>query len=404
MRTLAEINDKIRRRRAVVWTVEELKARVRDLGVTQTAKKVDVITTGTFEPMESTGAMINLGQTDPPIKIRQCWIDGVPAYAGLGAVDLYLGATAMADDAGNQDISDGEMRSGTSGSKRGGGHAIADLIAGKPISLRARGQATDCYPRGFFETTITRETINQFYLFNPRNLYQNFLVGVNGGERTLFTYLGPLHPRLSNAVYSNPGAISPLLNDPDLEVVGIGTRIFLGGGIGYIAWEGTQHFPMQKRLPNRTPIGPAATLALIGDAKEMDARWVRGCYFSKYGPSIVLGVGVPFPVLREEVVASCAVEDKDIVAPVVDFSIPRRVRPTFGLVSYAQLKSGRIHIEGKMVRTAPLASIALSREVAAELKQWIERGEFLLAEPVASIARDRAFLPQDSWGSQIRLE
>ncbi|MFM7713526.1 MAG: homocysteine biosynthesis protein, partial [Microcystis sp.] len=102
------------------------------------------------------------------------------------------------------------------------------------------------------------------------------------GERTLYTYLGPLQPRLGNAVYSNPGAISPLLNDPDLEAIGIGTRLFLGGGIGYIAWEGTQHFPLQKRLQNRTPIGPASTLALIGDAKQMNARWVRGCYFKNY--------------------------------------------------------------------------------------------------------------------------
>jgi uncharacterized protein (DUF39 family) len=399
MRTLAEINDKIRRQRAVVWTVEELKARVAEVGVTQAAKEVDVITTGTFEPMESSGAIINLGHTDPPVKIRKCWIDGVPAYAGFGAVDLYLGATQVVDYTGTNELPDVEESR-----ERGGGHVIEDLIAGKPIQLRAIGQVTDCYPRASFETTITRETINQFYLFNPRNLYQNFIVGVNGGDRTLYTYLGPLQPRLSNAVYSNPGAISPLLNDPDLTLIGIGTQIFLGGGIGYIAWEGTQHFPLQKRLPNRTPIGPAATLALIGDAKQMNPKWVRGCYFKNYGPSLMLGVGVPLPVLTEEVVNACAVQDKDIVAPVVDFSIPRRVRPTFGLVSYAQLKTGRIVIDGKAVRVAPLASIFLSRQVALELKQWIESGEFTLTEPVAAIPMDRSFLPQDRWGSQIALE
>lgn len=386
MRSLAEINDKISLHKAVVVTVEELKARVAELGITKVAKQVDVITTGTFEPMESSGAIINLGHTDPPIKIRRCWLDNVPTYSGFGAVDLYLGASCAAE------AKDGEeMR------ERGGGHVIEDLIAGKPVQLRAQGQVTDCYPRATFETTITRETINQFYLFNPRNLYQNFIVGVNGGDRPLFTYLGPLQPRLGNAVYSNPGAISPLLNDPDLQLVGIGTRIFLGGGIGYVAWEGTQHFPLQKRLPNRTPIGPAATLALIGDAKQMDARWVRGCYFKSYGSSLMLGVGVPLPVLNEEVVARCAVQDKELVAPIVDFSIPRRVRPTFGLVSYAQLKAGRITIEGKTVRAAPLASMFLSRLVAQELKQWIEAGTFTLTEPVASIPMERSFLPQDRW-------
>lgn len=390
MRTLAEINDKILHKTAVVWTVEELKARVVEVGITQTAKEVDVVTTGTFEPMESSGAIINLGHTDPPIKIRKCWLDGVPAYAGFGAVDLYLGATQQVDYTGLTDIPDGEESK-----ERGGGHVIEDLIAGKSVQLRAIGQVTDCYPRGSFDTTITSETINQFYLFNPRNLYQNFIVGVNGGDRPLFTYLGPLQPRLSNAVYSNPGAISPLLNDPDLKLIGIGTQIFLGGGIGYIAWEGTQHFPLQKRLPNRTPIGPSATLALIGDAKQMSPKWVRGCYFKNYGPSMMIGVGVPLPVLNEEVVKNCAVQDQDIVAPVVDFSIPRRVRPSFGLVNYAQLKTGRITVDGKSVRVAPLASVFLSRQVALELKQWIERGEFTLTEPVAAIPMNRSFLPQD---------
>lgn len=386
MRTIAEINEKISRKRAVVLTAEELKTRVAEVGVTKVTKEVDVITTGTFEPMESSGAIINLGHTDPPIKIRRCWLDGVPVYSGFGAVDLYLGASSAV-----------EVMEGEEVRERGGGHIIEDLIAGKPVHVRAQGQVTDCYPRATFETTITRDTINQFYLFNPRNLYQNFIVGVNGGDRPLFTYLGPLQPRLSNAVYSNPGAISPLFNDPDLQLVGIGTRIFLGGGIGYVAWEGTQHFPLQKRLPNRTPIGPAATLALIGDAKQMDTRWVRGCYFKNYGPSLMLGVGVPFPVLNEEVVAKCAVSDKDLVAPIVDFSIPRRVRPTFGLVSYAQLKTGRIIIEGKTVRVAPVVSILLSRQVAQELKQWIQAGTFTLTEPVAQIPMERSFLPQDRW-------
>jgi uncharacterized protein (DUF39 family) len=396
MRSLAEINDKISRQKAVVLTVEELKARVVEVGITQTAKEVDVVTTGTFEPMESSGAIINLGHTDPPIKIRRCWLDGVPAYSGFGAVDLYLGATQAAEAADGE-----ESRLSVSEAKtqivKGGGHVIADLIAGKTVHLRAVGQVTDCYPRANFETTISCETINQFYLFNPRNLYQNFIVGVNGGDRPLFTYLGPLQPRLGNAVYSNPGAISPLFNDPELQLIGIGTRIFLGGGVGYVAWEGTQHFPLQKRLPNQTPIGPAATLALIGDAKQMSPQWVRGCYFKSYGPSLMLGVGVPLPVLTEAVVANCAVQDKDLVAPIVDFSIPRRVRPTFGLVSYAQLKSGRIAIDGKPVRVAPLASIALSRQVASELKQWIEAGTFTLTEPVAPIPKERSFLPQDRW-------
>lgn len=397
MRTVAEINAKIRQGSVTVLTVEALKARVAEVGIAQTAQEVDVITTGTFEPMESSGAVLNIGHTDPPIKIRQCWIDGVLAYSGFGAVDLYLGAS-QPTEVSSTELDPDETR------ERGGGHVIEDLIAGKVLPLKAVGQGTDCYPRTALSTTITRESINQFYLFNPRNLYQNFIVGVNGGDRLMHTYLGPLQPQLGNAVYSNPGALSPLLNDPKLRLVGVGTKIFLGGGIGYVTWEGTQHFPLQKRLPNDTPIGPAATLALIGDAKQMHPKWVRGCYFKNYGPSLMLGVGVPLPVLDEAVVQACSVTDQDLVAPVIDFSIPRRVRPTFGLVSYAQLKSGAVTIEQKRVRTAPLASLHRSRQVAIELKQWIEAGTFTLTEPVASIACDRTFLPQDSRGTQMRLD
>ena len=384
MRSIDEINDKITDKKAVVWTIDQVKIKVLELGIEAVAKQVDVITTGSFEPMESSGAILNLGHTDPPIKIRSCTLDGVPAYAGFGAVDLYLGATQLSE------INESDERR-----DRGGAHVIEDLIAGKSIHLKAIGQATDCYPRASFDTTISINSINQFYLYNHRNLYQNFIVGVNGGDRQLYTYLGPLQPRLGNAVYSNTGAISPLLNDPDLEVIGIGTKIWLGGGVGYVAWEGTQHFPLQKRMENRTPIGPAATLALIGDAKQMNSKWVRGCYFKNYGPSLMLGVGVPIPVLNADIVAHCAVQDSEIVAPIVDFSIPRRVRPTFGLVSYAQLKSGKIKIEGRTVRVAPLASIYISRQVSIELKAEIDRGEFLLTKPVAMLPRDRTFIPQD---------
>lgn len=398
MRTIEEINEKIEQQKAVVWTIEELKANVKELGITKTFKKVDVICTGTYEPMESSGAIINLGHTDPPIKIRKCWLNGVSAYAGFGAVDLYLGATMLTDY-----TSTGETAESLSSSlpEKGGGHVIEDLIAGKPIHLKAIGQVTDCYPRASFETTINRNTINQFYLYNPRNLYQNFIVGVNGGDRPLYTYLGPLLPRLSNAVYSCTGALSPLLNDPNLDVIGVGSRIFLGGAPGMISWEGTQHFPLQKRLPNNTPIGPAATLALIGDAKKMSTKWVRGCYFKNYGSSLMLGVGVPIPVLNEDVIRNCAVEDKDIVAPVMDFSIPRRVRPTFGLISYAQLKSGKITIEGQTVRTAPLASFYLSQQVAETLKQWILQDKFTLTKPVAKISGDRHFIPQDGLNHEL---
>jgi L-aspartate semialdehyde sulfurtransferase len=59
MRTIAEINDKIQSGSVVVMTIEELKAKVAEVGVAQTAQAVDVVVAGTFEPMEASGAIIN---------------------------------------------------------------------------------------------------------------------------------------------------------------------------------------------------------------------------------------------------------------------------------------------------------------------------------------------------------
>ncbi|MFN3926234.1 MAG: homocysteine biosynthesis protein [Pseudanabaenaceae cyanobacterium] len=379
----SDINSKIQAGKAQVVTALVLKKMVQTLGIKKVAEQVDVITTGVFEVIESAGAIINLGHTDPPIRLRSCWLDGVLAYTGLGAVDLYLGATQESDSA-----EEGQKH-------RTGAQVIADLIAGKSVTLKAIALANDCYPRTSLDTTITKDSINQFYLYNPRGLYQNFIVGVNSGEDILYTYLGPLQPRLGNAVYANPGAIAPLWNDPDLRLVGIGSKIWLGGGIGYIVGEGTQHFPLQKRLENRTPIGPASTLAIVGDAKTMDSRWVRACYFRNYGSALMMGVGMALPVVDEIVVAQAAVQDHEIVAPIVDFSIPRRARPSFGTVSYAELKSGKITINGQTVRTAPLSSIYLAERIAIQLKTEIEQGKFLLTTPTAPIPSDRTFIAQD---------
>lgn len=384
MRTIAQINERIQAGTVTVLTAAEFKQQVATEGVAALAKRIDVVTVGNFELTESAGAMINLGHPDPPLRLNQVWLNDVEGYAGMGAVDLYLGAA----------------RSSTVKTwQYGGGHVIADLIKGAPVRLRATGLPNDCHPLRELDILITKETINQFYLFSPRGLYQNFVVGVNGGDRPLYTFLGTLQPHLGNAIYASGGALSPLLNDPYLEVIGVGSRIWFGGGVGYVAWEGTQHFPLQKRLPNGLPMGPAATVALIGDAKQMKPQWVRGCRLQNYGPALMVGVGMALPVLNATVAQNLAIKDQDIVAPVVDFAIPRRVRPVFSMVNYQQLKSGRITLNGQSVRTAPLSSLFFAEKIAQELKTWVQTGQFLLTEPVAPLPKQQVLLAQAPQGA-----
>ncbi len=378
MKTFDEINEKIRAGKAVVLTAEEVVALGREKGVKHVAETVDVVTTGTFGPMCSSGAFLNFGHSDPPIKMSKVWLNDVPVFAGLAAVDGYLGATELSEKVGFD---------------YGGGHVIEDLIAGKPVVLRAVAYGTDCYPRKEIETEITLESINQAFLFNPRNAYQNYNIAVNSSNRTLNTYMGILLPNFGNATYSTSGELSPLLNDPEYRTVGLGTRIFLGGTEGYIAWEGTQHNPQQVRGDNGEPLAPAGTLSLIGDMKKMSTRFIRGGYYYKYGISLFVGVGIPIPVLDEEMARCVCIGNDEIFATAFDYSVEKRAKPNFGRFSYKELRGGRITINGKEVPTAPLSSLKRAREIAGMLKEWVAKGQFTLTEPVKPLPKDHGFKP-----------
>lgn len=381
-KTIAEINEKIRKGQAVVVTAEEIIDIVEEKGLKKAAEEVDVVTTGTFGPMCSSGAFLNIGHSRPRIKLGggKVYLNRVPAYAGLAAVDIYVGASALPDEDPRNSEHPGEFR-------YGGGHVIQDLVAGKDIELTAETYGTDCYPRRRLETLINIRDVNEAILFNPRNCYQNYNVAVNLSDRTIYTYMGVLKPRLGNANYSSAGQLSPLLNDPLYRTIGIGTRIFLGGGIGYVAWHGTQHNPSVPRTERGVPKEGAGTLAVIGDLKTMDPSWLVGVSMTGYGVSLMVGIGVPIPVLDEEVCRFVSVRDEEIWAPVVDYSdsYPNLKPEVLGEVNYAQLRSGKITVRGKEVPTGSLSSYAKAREIAEILKEWISKGEFLLTQPVAPI-------------------
>lgn len=376
-KTYQEINEKIKQGKAVVVTAEEIIGIVREKGEVEAARTVDVVTTGTFSPMCSSGAFLNFGHTKPPIKASRVWLNNVPAYAGLAAVDVYIGATEPAADDPLNKVYPGEF-------KYGGGHVIQDLVAGKAVHLVAEAYGTDCYPNKRVEKEITLKQMVNAILCNPRNCYQNYNVAVNLSNRIIYTYMGPLKPRAANANYCTSGALSPLFNDPYYRTIGIGTRIFLGGGVGYVCFPGTQHHPGKPRTDRGIPLSPAGTLMVIGDLKQMSPRYLVGVSLLGYGCSLTVGLGIPIPILNEEMAHFCAVSDEDLLAPIVDYGTdyPQATGRVLGHVSYAQLKSGTITLNGKQVATVPLSSLVRAREVAQILKEWIQSGRFLLGEPV----------------------
>ncbi|MGA2122193.1 MAG: homocysteine biosynthesis protein [Methanoregula sp.] len=359
-KSIGQINERIREGNARVVTAEEMPAIVAELGEEGALKEVDVVTTGTFGAMCSSGAFLNFGHAEPPIRMERIWLNNVEAYGGLAAVDTYIGATQQSD---------------TREAEYGGAHVIEDLVAGKSVELRASSHGTDCYPRRTITTDLLLENLNQAIMCNPRNAYQRYNAATNTTDRVLNTYMGTLLPGCGNITFSGAGVLNPISNDPKFRLIGSGVPIFLCGAPGMVIGEGTQH----------SPAGGFGTLMVTGDLKQMSPEYLRAATMSGYGVTLYVGLGVPLPVLDIDVVRATAVRDQDISVDILDYGIPSRSRPAMRKVTYAELRSGTVELNGEEVRTSSLSSFRRARKVALELKEWVEKGNMQLALPTRAI-------------------
>jgi uncharacterized protein (DUF39 family) len=366
VKTIKEINERIRKGIAVVLTASEVKKLAEKKSPSEIAGNVDVVTTATFSPMCSSGVFLNLGHTSPPMKMQKVFLDGVPAYGGIATVDIYLGATEQNPD----------------NPRFGGAHVIHKLVKGLQVKISAEGMPTDCYPRKYLSGKFRLDQINQAFFFNPRNCYQNYNAATNSSDKTLFTYMGKLNPRLGSVNYSGAGEISPLLNDPELKTIGIGTAFFFCGTTGYVSWEGTQfNAEQEKDSETDLPIGPGATLALIGNLKEMKPEFIRPVVIPGYGISISLGMGFAIPVINEDIAKSVIIRNKQIKTRLIDYATGKLI----GLVNYEELMSGKVELSGKKIPSRTMTDIRASADITRILQDWIRKGKFLITEPVKKL-------------------
>ncbi len=354
------INQRLQDGTARIVTADEMPAIVDELGEEGALLEVDVVTTGTFGAMCSSGGFLNFGHAEPPIKMERIWLNDVEGYGGIAAVDTYIGAT---------------MQSETRGEQYGGAHVIEDFITRKPIELRAQSRGSDCYPRRSITTELTIDDLNQAIMVNPRNAYQRYDAATNTSNTTLYTYMGTLLPNAGNISYSGAGTLNPISNDPGFRLIGSGVPMFLGGAQGMVIGEGTQH----------SSGGGFGTLMTTGDMKDMSPDYMRAAIMHMYGPTLYVGLGIPLPVLDIDVVRSTAVRDEDILVGIKDYGVPSRNRPSIRKVSYAELKSGRVELNGEEVRTSSLSSYHNALMVARKLKDWLDQGHMTLCLPTRRI-------------------
>jgi uncharacterized protein (DUF39 family) len=377
MKSYEEINARIEAKKAVVLTAEEIIDYVERKGLEAAAEEVDVVTTATFGPMCSSGCFLNFGHAMPRMRISEAWLDDVPVYCGIAAVDVYLGATELRQGDPVNTYYPGEFRFG-------GGHVIEKLVAGEKVQLFGLSYGTDDYPRREIRTWLTIQDLNQAVMVNPRNCYQNYNIAINCSERPVYTYLGLLKPDMGNLTYCSAGQLSPLLNDPLYRTIGVGTRVWLAGAQGHVYAEGTQHSPTCDRGDNDVPREGAGTLALTGNMKEMSPKFVRGVSLMGYGASLALGVGIPIPILSPEILRHTTVRDRDIYAPVIDYSgdYPQRTGKVLAHLSYEELKRGEVTVQDRRVPVGSMSSYPRALEIAHLLQEEIRRGEFLLSPPL----------------------
>lgn len=369
IRTYEEINEKIKSGNVAVFTAEEAIAMCKEQGFSKAYEQIDVVTCATFGMMCSSGAFLNFGHTDKRIRMTDITLNNVPCSGGLAAVDTYIGAT--------QGSTDRQMT-------YGGAHVIEDLLKGKKVNLHATSYGTDAYPRKEAYAEVGLEDMNQAYMYNPRNCYQNYSAATNAGNKTIYTYMGTLLPECSNVNYSTSGELSPLLKDPSMRTIGIGTKIFIGGAQGYVSWQGTQSVQSVTKYDDGVDYS-GGTIAVIGDLKQMSPRYIRAAVMKNYGISIYVGIGIPIPILDEELFREVVRGNDELYTSFIDYSTGGLKMPQLGRVSYAQLRSGKVELNGRNVPAAPLSSLFMAREIAQQLKENIKESNFTITKPIKDI-------------------
>ncbi len=367
-RTYGEINEKIKAGRAQVLTAQEAKALIKEKGLQYFMDNVDVVTFASFEMHANALIYLSFGQTDPLIYFSEAFINSVPAYP-CGPTDFALSCVAFSKE----------------NLEYGGGHILEDLVKGKDIHLKAVGRNLEVFTNKEFETWFNLKNLNNGKLFLNQAIIQNNIVATNSGEKDINSPMGTLIGKLENSTFNSSSYLNPLINDPYASLIGIGTKVWIAGAVGVIVGHGSSHNALQKRNEHGVPIGPGITLSAVADIESMIPKWVRGGFIKSYGPVLYIGVGVPIPVLNEETAKYISITDDKIHSTIVDFSIPRRTKPTFGQCTYSELRTSTVVINKKPTLSAPLSSMALALEICTELKNAILQKSFLLSEKVIPI-------------------
>ncbi|MBE0515933.1 MAG: methanogenesis marker 16 metalloprotein [Methanophagales archaeon] len=312
-KSIEEINEKIKKGEAVVYTAEEFKEMLRN-DEPVTMDNVDVVTCATCGIMSGTAAIMLLPITGRGEfeRAERIWLNDVPAFPGpcpnerLGVVDVIVYGTAHAN------------------SEYGGGHLFRELVEGKEVTIKVETGDK------IIEKKVTIKDIEFARMFGIRVCFKNymgFLNPVEGRVETIFSVKGLTGPYKEISV-SGCGELNPLENDPMLKTIGVGTKILVNGAVGYVIGEGTRS---SRERPN---------LSVIADMYDMNPTFMGG-FTTSSGPECITSIAIPIPVMDEEVISNLRILDEEIKLPIAD--IRNRVPSTAS--NYAHVWQGLEEID-----------------------------------------------------------
>ena len=292
-RDINQINEKIDKGEANIYTAEEFKKLIKEDNA-PSFEEVDVVTTGTCGVMSGTAAILNFIVSEPGefIRASNVYLNGVPAYAGpcpnewLGEVDVILHGTAHSINDKNY----------------GGGFLLKDIMEGKSIDVRV-----ESVDGKTIENTLTLDDINRAQIIGSRMAFKNYTAFTNPGKEPVSSIFAatPLEGNLSGLTFSGCGDLNPLQNDIPHNVIKTGKKVLLNDGEAFILGDGTRSNPQK---PN---------LMLSGDLTQMDPYYFGG-FKTGEGGEIYNTVAIPIPVLTEEIYNNLLIQDKDVMIPVAD--------------------------------------------------------------------------------------
>ena len=366
IRTEAQLRQRQERGQLTVRAAAEFRELVEKAGLEEAYALTDVVVAADACFTDQASLHLSLGPTDPPIRLRSAQLAGVSVGCGHGSTDFLLPmGGGLAEPA-----------------RHGGAQVLGALLAGASVPLSALGDGTALHPRRELHTELSLERIAAGRLLLHRGISENGVVATSSAEGLTASPYGPLLGPFTNGLYSCSGAGSIGLTMPGLSLLGPGSPVLVGGAIGWVVGSGNGHNPKVKRQSSGHALSPGCAAALSVDLHDLQAQWVRPCFFEGHGSGLLVAIAAPVPLINESVARQAATGNNDLEAPVLDLAIPRRLKPSHGTARYSDLLAGKLQVKGRPMDCAPSHSPRLAAAIGQELITRLASGHFPLSLPL----------------------